>query len=62
MSACPSPDHLIRLLNGQLDQDDEAALVAHAETCKGCQDQLEALTLVVYSLRGHHFGRPVGTT
>ena len=45
MSACPSPDHLIRLLNGQLDQDDEAALVAHAETCKGCQDQLEALTL-----------------
>ena len=45
MSACPSHAHLIRLLNEQLDQDDEAALVAHAETCKGCQDQLEALTL-----------------
>ncbi len=44
MSACPSHAHLFRLLNGQLDQDDEAALVAHAETCKGCQDRLEWLT------------------
>src|SRR5271166_291387 len=44
MSACPSHAQLFRLLNGQLDQDDEAALVAHAETCKGCQDRLETLT------------------
>src|SRR5271165_1618657 len=43
MSACPSHAHLFRLLNGQLDQDDEAALVAHAETCKGCQERLETL-------------------
>ncbi len=43
MSACPNPDQLMRLLNGQLIQDDEAELVAHTETCKACQDRLEAI-------------------
>jgi tRNA A-37 threonylcarbamoyl transferase component Bud32 len=44
MSACPDSEHLMQFLNGKLDRDDEALLVAHVETCRRCQDQLEHLT------------------
>src|SRR5262245_3634256 len=47
MASCPSPEQLVRLLDEELDEADEALIVAHVETCPGCQHRLEEL------VRGH---------
>ena len=43
MPSCPSPEQLIRLLDEELDEADEALIVVHVETCPGCQHRLEEL-------------------
>jgi hypothetical protein len=44
MNACPSEDELLRLLDEDLNVDDDARLVAHVESCAACYQQLERLT------------------
>ena len=43
MTLCPSAEGLIRLLDEELDEADEASIVTHVETCPGCQHRLEEL-------------------
>jgi hypothetical protein len=43
MTSCPSPEQLIRLLEEELDEADEAIIVVHVESCPGCQHRLEEL-------------------
>jgi serine/threonine protein kinase len=42
-SPCPNREKLNRLVSSALSTDDEAALLAHLETCQVCQQQLEQL-------------------
>jgi anti-sigma factor RsiW len=51
MNACPGDDELLRYLDGELDAEAGARVVAHVEDCPGCQERLERLTL----------GRPTAT-
>ena len=43
MTSCPSDDQLLSLLDEQLDQANEARIVAHVEDCSSCQERLEQL-------------------
>ena len=44
MSACPSEELLLGLLDERLDGSELAEIVIHVETCLTCQERLEALT------------------
>jgi serine/threonine protein kinase/lipoprotein NlpI len=44
MSACPSDDLLLEMLNERLQGPKLAEIVIHVETCRICQEQLENLT------------------
>src|SRR5690349_2926298 len=44
MTACPGPDELRRLLDGNPDEPATAAFAAHLEGCPGCQRALDELT------------------
>src|SRR5262245_33536869 len=40
---CPSADQLRHLLDGGLSDKEQAELIAHLDTCPGCQQRLEEL-------------------
>ena len=44
MNACPNDDVLLQFLDGELNADDDARVMAHVEDCVGCQEHLERLT------------------
>jgi eukaryotic-like serine/threonine-protein kinase len=44
MIACQSDAELLRFLEGELNADADARIVAHIEDCIGCQERLERLT------------------
>jgi eukaryotic-like serine/threonine-protein kinase len=52
MTNCPRDDQLERLLEGALDEDDLAVVVAHLEACARCRGVLEELTRDRLSLIG----------
>src|SRR5262245_39541981 len=41
MNACPGEDALLRFLEGEIDANADARIVAHVEDCGECQDRLE---------------------
>ena len=43
-NACPGEDTLLRFLEGKLEVNDDARIVAHVEDCDACQGCLERLT------------------
>ena len=51
MSACPGAEQLRHLLNDQLSPLVEQAILAHIDTCPGCQQALEALTRMEHWLQ-----------
>src|SRR4051794_23682318 len=44
MNACPSDNEFLRFLDGQLDAEADARVVAHVQDCADCQEGLERLT------------------
>ena len=44
MNACPNDGVLLQFLDGELNADDDAKVLAHVEDCVGCQEHLERLT------------------
>jgi hypothetical protein len=44
MNACPNDGVLLQFLDGKLNAEDEAMILAHLEDCPGCQEHLERLT------------------
>jgi len=44
MNACPNDSVLLQFLDGELNADDDAQVLAHVEDCVGCQEHLERLT------------------
>jgi eukaryotic-like serine/threonine-protein kinase len=44
MNACPKDGILLQFLDGKLNADDDAWVLAHVEDCAGCQEHLERMT------------------
>ena len=44
MNACPKDGVLLQFLDGELNAEDDARILAHLEDCIGCQEHLERLT------------------
>ena len=44
MNACPNDGVLLQFLDGKLNADDDARVLAHVEECKTCQQHLERMT------------------
>ncbi len=44
MNACPNDGVLLQFLDGELNAEDDARVLAHVEDCVGCQEHLERLT------------------
>ena len=44
MNACPNDSVLLQFLDGKLNADDDARVLAHVEECKTCQQHLERMT------------------
>ena len=44
MNACPNDGVLLQFLDGKLNADDDARVLAHVENCAGCQQHLERMT------------------
>ncbi len=44
MNACPNDGVLLQFLDGKLNADNDARVLAHVENCAGCQQHLERLT------------------
>ena len=44
MNACPNDGVLLQFLDGKLDADNDARVLAHVEDCAGCQQHLEQMT------------------
>ena len=44
LNLCPTPDHLRRFLDQQLDAAEQAETETHVDACRSCQATLEELT------------------
>ncbi len=44
MNACPNDGVLLQFLDGDLNAEDDAQILAHLEDCARCQEHLERLT------------------
>ncbi len=58
MTACPGDGDLLLFLDGELNAEDDARIVAHVEDCVSCQERLERLTEGPPALEG---GKPIET-